>query len=49
MVAVNLLASLLTTNNLGTSIGFNIIACIIQWQISSNIVCHYFGGILSPK
>ena len=22
---------------------------VLQWRISSNIVCHYFGGILSPK
>ena len=22
---------------------------VLQWRISSNIVCHNFGGILSPQ
>ena len=38
MVAVNLLASLLTTNNLCTSIVWTSLL-VLQWRISSNIVC----------
>ena len=45
MVAENLLASLLTTNKLCTSICLNIIACITMAN-SSNIACHYFGALV---
>ena len=54
MVAVNLLASLLTTNNLCTSICLNIIACIskgefrvILYAITLVVFCR-LSGMRSP-